>query len=449
MKKVILTVLLSSVFLSGCFRLPEKPVTSFANIQKAPAKEQQWWRTFHDPLITNLGKKLFEQNPELKIALTRIEEARALRRINSSALFPDISGTVSTSRGNSEIGLTTPQTLTKGGFDTMWEADIFGANRAAIAASEARLQASYAHASDVRRIMIADLVQAIIEWQQARQILSKTEDLLTVQSKQVALLRARVEAGLINAAQLEQARAQKEQIAARIPLAKASTKQAQYQIERLLGQEPESLSPDLSRLIKTSLKIPKPDDTLNKYIDVVRDRPDVRVAAFNLQEAQADLRKAEADLWPRITFSAFWGIQKTSNGLTAVTASNPLWSLTNTLSAPLLNFGRLRGAVDAANVKAARAAVEYEKAVLLSLQEAKTAFSDYSHNFQAVEQQIAVLKHKQESIKLAKEQFERGLTDMTDVTAALAAHDEAAIVLINRQAAAALAYIRWQKALGV
>jgi outer membrane protein TolC len=220
-------------------------------------------------------------------------------------------------------------------------------------------------------------------------------------------------------------------------------------MERLLGQEPESLAETLKDFAQPALFVPQPLEGLDIPVETIRSRPDIRAAAFNLLAAQADLSEAEANLWPRITLSAFFGVQETSSGLEAVTASNPVWSLASAVTAPLINFGRLRGAVDAADARAQRAVLEYENAVLLALQEARTALSDYLNGVNAVNQQATALKHRQETVALAQERFNRGLTDMTDLTTAQAELDQATIALIDRKAAAAIAFVRLQKALGL
>lgn len=86
--------------------------------------------------------------------------------------------------------------------------------------------------------------------------------------------------------------------------------------------------------------------------------------------------------------------------------------------------------------------------MLKALQETRTALSDYLSGLAAVAQQEGALKHRRDAVALAKERFTRGLTDMTDLTTAQTELDEATLTLIERQANAAIAYIRLQKALG-
>ncbi len=162
--------------------------------------------------------------------------------------------------------------------------------------------------------------------------------------------------------------------------------------------------------------------------------------------AQADLKKAEADLWPKISIEGFFGVQRTSSGVIA--SGNPVWFLTSSIAAPLLNFGRLHSAVDAASARSKEAMHSYENITLLALQEAKTALSDYLNGVNAVNQQTRALKHRQNAVRIAKERFKRGLTDMTELTTAQTELDQATLAMIEKKTAAAIAYIRLYKALG-
>ena len=414
--------------------------------QKVP-DAQRWWRCFSDPLMDSLADQLLDQNIDIKIAQARVDEARGVVRTTQSGWFPDISANGNALRGNDNLGTTGPVSIAKGGFDASWELDVFGRTRSQVSAAESRLDASIATVDDVRNSVLADLMKAIIQWRQSQQTVKETKDLLSAQEDQVKLLRSRAKAGLIDASFLERAQAEYAQTATQLPLAQAQADAAEYQIERLMGKSSGELQNVLGEQQSKELQVPPVDTALQIPIETIRVRPDVRAVEDQMFAAQGDLANAEANLWPRISISGFYGAQATSGQVLA--ADNPLWSLASGVSMPLLNFGRLRGAVDTNNAKAKEAALSYENVTLTALQETKTALSDYINGSNAVTQQDAALKHRRDAVKLAKERFTRGLTDMTDLTTAQAELDHATITLIDRKADAAIAYIRLQKALGV
>lgn len=128
-------------------------------------------------------------------------------------------------------------------------------------------------------------------------------------------------------------------------------------------------------------------------------------------------------------------------------ADNPLWSAGAALSMPLLNFGRLHAAIDAADSRSQRVLSVYENSVLIALQETQTALADYLNGTNALALQGNALRYREDTVTLTAERFRSGLTDMTDLTTAQAELNRATILLIDRKAATAIAYIRLQKAL--
>ena len=407
---------------------------------------QRWWRIYDDPLMDTLADQLLGQNIDLTIAASRIEEARALSKASRSAFFPDISATGAATRENKDQ--LKNSTILQAGFDTSWEVDLFGRIRANVSAANARVLSTRASSRDVRNSVLADLMRAVIDWRQANETLAQTNALLKAQDDQVSIFHTRAQAGLIDATFFERAQAQREQTATQVPLALASANTAEYQIERLLGKHPGDLAALLKDSPRAEFTVPLPQDIKDIPLDAIQSRPDVAAARADLLAAQGNAREAEANLWPRITLSSFFGLQDIS-GNTPFAPGNPVWSLASGITAPLLNFGRLRGQAEAADARTKQAELRYENTVLMALQEAHTALSDYVNGVNALLQQRLALKHRQETIALARTRFERGLTDMTDLTTAQTELDQATLLLIERKAFSATAYIRLQKALGI
>ena len=408
---------------------------------------QRWWRSFNDPLMDQLADQLLAQNIDMKIATARVAEARGLERTAKSGWFPDISATGEAFRGNNQFGMTKPASIAGGGFDASWEIDIFGRTRSQVSAAENRVDAGVASLQDVENSTVAELIKAVIEWRQAQQIVKETTALLVAQDDQVKLLQSRVHAGLVDASFAERAQAEYAQTETQLPLAAAEADTAEYQIERLMGKASGELQDVLKAQETKNLEVPPVSSAIDIPLDTIRSRPDVRAAEANMLAAQADLASARADLWPRLTIGGFFGAQGASDHIPV--ADNPLWALTAGVTAPLLNFGRLRGAVDSSNARALEASLAYENTVLGALQEAKTALSDYINGVNATLRQGEALQHRQDAVSLANERFTRGLTDMTDLTTAQEELDQATIALIRMKADTATAYIRLQKALGL
>ncbi|MGE4349404.1 MAG: efflux transporter outer membrane subunit [Candidatus Berkiella sp.] len=413
-------------------------------LTEAMTQEQRWWYSFNDPLLNQLVDQLLIENIDLQIAYARLQEARALTTVAYSAFFPNITGAASTTRANTST--LKPETLSQIGFDAQWELDLFGKTRANVQAAKARTQAREATIDDVKNIIIADLARAVIEWRQAQHSIQEIHHLLNGQDQQVSILNIRANAGLIDASFAKRAQAQREQTATQLPLAYAAAEKAQYQIETLINSKDNSVVSSLNHAKKQSVVVPSPQQMITLPLEIIKQRPDLKASYSHLLAARADLAEAEASLWPQINITGFFGVQEGTNGLRL--AENPIWSIANTISMPILNFGRLRGLVKSADARAQQALLEYEHNVNLALQECRTAFSDYVHGINAMNRQAQTLRHRQETVDIARERFERGLTDMTDLTTAQTELDQASLSFISSKTTAAIAYIRLQKALG-
>lgn len=444
----ILLVTSVLISLSGCaiFDIPfadKKPET-----QKTLPAEQiinRWWVVFNDPMMDRLADELLKQNLDIQIAKTRIDEARGLLKTEESGWFPSVDANGSVSRGNNRFGTDKIVSISQGGFNAQWELDIFGQTKSSVSAADARVAAQVASADDIKNIMLSELMRGIIEWRQAEETIRETKELLASQDNQIQLFKARSEAGLIDATFLIRAQAERSQTATRLPVAQASADSARFKIDRLLAIPAEQLA--FSSQEHVSFSVPEVNQATGISIDMVRERPDIEALRAQMIAAQADLAKAEADLWPRLTIGAFFGLQEGSGGLPM--AANPVWLLRSAISAPILNFGRLRGAVDAADARSTIASLNYENGVLLALQETQTALSDYLNGINAVTEQEKALASRKDTVTLATERFEQGITDMTDLTTAQSELNNTTITLIERRAVAAIAFIRLQKALGI
>lgn len=433
------------VALTGCASTQENSAQAPAPMPLTAA--QRWWLIFDDPLMDKFADDLVTQNLDIKIAVTRVSEARAIARQTRAQLFPDLALSGSAVRGNTQPGITKPVTITKGGFDASWEVDLFGGARANNDAALAHALAAKETARDVRNSVVAELIRAIIDWRQASQTLQTTNALLAAQDQQIHLFSVRADAGLIDNAAVMRARAEREQTATQIPLAAAAALTAQYQIERLLGKPSNSLSSELQNTEQQALLVPPSTEIFDASVQTLRARPDIRAAEAELDAARADLSSARANLWPKLNLSGFFGVQNIAGNIPS--ADNPLWSAGASLSAPLFNFGGLHAAVDAADSRSQRAVSVYENTVLNALQETHTALADYLNGINATTQQATALHYREDTVNLASERFSTGLTDMTDLTTAQTELNRAAILLIERKANAAIAYVRLQKALAI
>ena len=439
---VVLPILL---MFSGCapWRVDDTPlITPLLNPKKVTTV---WVAACNDPLAQRLIQELVDQNLDLKIAASRVTEARSTLGVIQADLFPDLSANVAVSRGNAGGGGLKPYSLTRGGVRASWDTDLFGATRAQVRGAAWGIEETLATADQVRLGLVAELFTTLIQWRYLRQALEITQAQVSLLDKQVKLLGVQVNTGLTDTTSLETLQVQRHQTATQLPLLKASLKVTQSAIEKLLGRSPDALN-KLFAQDTNPLKVPDIRSTLSLSLEVVRLRPDVRAAKAHLLAAQANVDYAEASLWPQITLGNFFGAQRASKGL-LFSPSNPLWTLSAGLSFPLLDFGRLRGAIDVSQAQAKQAELAYEKTVLTAVHDIHTSLKTYIQGLEATHRLTLALASADASARTARKRFEAGLTDEVAVLAAQSTTCQAAITLAGQQAVTAQAFVTLQKAL--
>lgn len=433
------------LLLAGCGLLPNR--SELNDHQAAPitlTDAQRWWKPLGDPLIDTLADDLVADNLDIQIALTRIDEARGLRRSTGSGLLPEIRAGGEAQRGNRQTA--ERASIAQGGFDASWELDLFGHVRAAVEGADAEIELATADADDVRNSMVAELVRLVVEWRQSQETVRVAKSLVEAQNEQITLIRSRTKAGLADASELERALAQRDQTATELPLALAASQNAELALERLLAKRPDGLKSILSFYANESLTLPTADAVLALPIDAVRNRPDMRAATASLARSNAALKQAEREVWPRVSLGAFFGGQSSTPG--ALVGENPLWSVVASATMPLLNFGRIYGAIDSADARAKRAELVYRNTSLLAAQETRSALSDYLHGLDATGKLKQSLAHRGTAVGLARTRFTNGLTDMTDLTTSQSELDQANLAYLRRKTETMLAFVRLHKALG-
>ncbi len=422
--------------------------SAWANTDQTAAIQQvqaNWWQAFQDPLLDHLVAELVSQNIDIQIAKARLIETRSYQKSTAADFLPNISGHVALSRGNR--ARLTPETFFEAGFDTAWEIDVFGGIQAELDAVDAQVVFRRAGVDDAVQIVVADLARAVVTWRGARETIHNLNRLLKIQEDHIRLLEAKIKSGLTNTVALEEAKSVRAQTLTMMSTATTQMGTARYQIERLLNDKTEQTEAILKTHTAFQRTLPSLKNLGETSLESLKSRPDVRMAKASLLAYTAQLKEAETSLWPTLTLSSFLGLQSGSEGLWL--DENPSWSLGAAINSPVFDFGRLRGAIEAADARSLEALLVYENTLNFALQETKTAFSDYLNGQNTIEKQADILRSRAATVDIEKARFENGLTDMIPVSIAKAAYIHANLSMIQHNTEQAIAYIHLQKALGL
>ena len=410
-----------------------------------------WWRKFNEPKLNSLITRAIDANQDLKIAASRVAEAKAARTIARADFFPQVNaggGAVrsQTSEAASSFG--------QGGqtnnffnlnLDASWEPDIFGGTRRNVEASTADLQAAAENMRDVRVGLVAEVAATYLELRGHQARKSVAERNLKSQKDTLELTKSRQAAGVANDLDVARAEAQAETTAAAIPLFEAALRRSIYRLGVLLGGTPGSMVEEL--IAAKAQPVAPPTVPVGLPSDLVRRRPDVRRAERELAAATARIGVAVADLYPRFSLTARVG----TSALEAeelFKGKGGLWSLGPSLDWPIFTAGKIRGNIAVQNARQEQAALRFEKSVYLALEDVEGSLISFGQEQKRYASLTRSVNATRRASSLANDRYKAGLENFLTVLEAdrqLLLAEEAQVI---SQTQVSLDLVRLYKSLG-
>jgi multidrug efflux system outer membrane protein len=381
-----------------------------------------WWTTFNDPVLNRLIEQAHQSNLDLRIAESRVREARAARGIVTADYWPDVdvAGRYSRSRPSKTIGnlgsfAVGEQDLWQAGFDAAWEIDVFGRVRRGVQAADADISAAIADRNDVLLTLLGEVARNYVELRGFQRQVSIAQNNSKSQQETLELTRVRLNAGLGTDLAVAQTEAQVAATQSQIPAFQNLAQQSIHRLSVLLGKAPAALVAELDPI--QPIPAPPPEIPAGLPSELLRRRPDIRRAERQLAAATARIGVATADLFPSFTLTGSLGVE--SNEFKELGNNDSIfWSIGPGVRFPIFNRGRLRSQVAVEQARTDQAIAQYEQAVLRSLEEVENALVAYRKEFVRRESLARAVSSSQRSVQLSQQLYQRGLTDFLNVLVA-------------------------------
>ena len=331
------------------------------------------------------------------------------------------------------------------GFDAFWELDFFGRVRRQVEASSAEVQSAEASVYATQVSVTAEVARNYFELRGAQQQLAVAQRNAENQGETVRITTARLDAGRGTQLDASRAQAQLSATLATIPDLEAAVTRSMLRLGVLTGQSPEALLPQLSAA-KPLPELPNAHD-IGTPEQLLRRRPDIRVAERDLAAATAEIGVAVGDLFPRITFLGSWGFNAVKSSDLG-NAGSESFSFGPSISWAAFDLGRVRQRIRQREAATDRALARYEQTVLQALEETDASLTAYSKAIVKEQHLQASASASLEAAKLARARYESGVADFLQVLdaerTALAAEDQ----LARSETQTATALLATYKALG-
>ncbi|MCB9610093.1 MAG: efflux transporter outer membrane subunit [Planctomycetes bacterium] len=429
-------LLVASLFVTGCAAVgpdyvpPTVPVpagwsSDLADGVRAGAAElEEWWKLFEDPVLSSLVDRASEGNLDLRAAVSRIDEARAMLGVARGARLPriDVDASYSRSRQSSESSLggkTLGDIVSVSDVDTYttaigagWELDVFGRVRRSVESSHANWQASVEDYGGVLVALRAEVALVYIESRSLQDRIAIAERNVVSQRASREIVRKRREAGTAPGLELAQADGNVASTEATLPQLRAQLRLATNRLSVLLGEHPGALEDELG----TQSSVPSPPESTLVSIpaDLLRKRPDIRRAERLLAAQTARVGVATADLYPRLSLSGVFGFSAQSPG-DLFQSSSRTFGVGPSLVWNVFAGGSVRSAIDVEDARVTQALVAYEHTVLRALEDVEGALTGYSHERTRNTSLRSAVDAYRRAVGFAEDLYKGGKTDFQNV----------------------------------
>jgi NodT family efflux transporter outer membrane factor (OMF) lipoprotein len=387
---------------------------------------ERWWTAFGDPLLDDMVARAIDGNLDLKIAAARVREARAARGIAASALLPQVDVNGQYSRGErsdavppfkSAAGSTSPfgprtQNVFEAGFDAGWELDVFGGVRRDVEAAVAQVQAAEESRRDVLVTLLADVARNYAELRGTQRQLEILDATVQSQRDTLDLAQARFDAGLGTALDVDRAEGLLDTTRSREPELERLARHSVYRLGVLLGTQPATLVSALETPRAIPPQAPAPPDALPS--ELLSRRPDLRRAEREVAVATARIGVARSDLFPRFSISGSFGRRSEDASDLGVGASQ-FWFFVPGVRWPILSGGRIRANIQVQDARQEQALRQYEKTVLIAVEEVESALSAHAREQRRLETLRASVAANRRAMDLATDRYTSGLENFLSV----------------------------------
>jgi NodT family efflux transporter outer membrane factor (OMF) lipoprotein len=407
-------------------------------LEPGAALGPRWWSRFNSPALNKLESQALDHNPTLEAAQATLRQAHELYLAQRASRFPTLQASAAGQRVKNADVLASPlssnaqtYSLYSAQFDIAYVIDVFGGQRRQIEAAAAQqdvqrfqLQAAYLALTTNVASTVLQIAGLRSQLSAAHAVARDDQRLFETQAR----MQARGEA---SSADVAAARAVWEQAEQAPPGLDRQIDLLNDQLAVLAGVSPAELKAQSIALSDVQLPAELP---LSLPSELVRQRPDVRMAEATLHVASAQVGVATAARLPSFNLNGTLGGDSTALG-TLLSGDNILWSIGGSASQVVFDAGALRHQQRAAEAALAAAQAQYRAAVLAAFQSTADALQAIARDGETLNHVALARQANAKSAEIARAQFEHGQSSILAALSAEAADHQAEQSLQQAQAA--------------
>ena len=462
-RKIVYMAMWVGTLLSGCMTVgPDynRPAIEISNVwpgeTSTASVPSQWWREYNDSELDAMIDEALAHNEELKLAIARVDEARAALGIARADQFPGLSANASGSQNqiSQKTGLGAPPGVdpvygnVRATLNASYEIDFWGKYRRASEAARAILLSTQFSREAVRLTLIGDLSRSYFNMRALDAQIAVAQRAISTRFESLDLQRKRFDAGVVSELDLRQVEAEAAAAQALLPSLENRLAQQETAILVLLGRSPRAIlntAPGRGASIDR-LAVP-PAVPAGLPSDLLERRPDLRQAEEELIASNARIGQARAAFFPSISLTGFLG------GESAVladlfTAPAGIWMASASAAQKIFEGGRTVSQVSAAQAREQQALARYQAEIQNAFRDTLNALVAQRKAKETLEANQTRVTALRRALTLAQLRYDSGVASLLDLLDVERGLLDAELNRIEAQRAQLAATVDLYKALG-
>ncbi len=376
--------------------------------------DSKWQTLFADDTMNKMVSQALDHNFDLRIAVERVEEARAQLGITRADQFPFVDAQTSfTGSRSSSIGSAGPlvpatarirDSYTTVGAALSWEVDLWGRLRRLTEAARAGFLASQEGRHAVEVSLVSDVMESYFQLLEQDSELDISRKTVAAAQDSLRIVELRHSGGAASALDVREAEQLLYTATARIAAAQRAIAQTENQLSLLQGN-----APDAQPRGRKLEEIPIPAEvTPGTPAQLLERRPDIRQAEQNLIAANAEIGAARALYYPNISLSAFAGAQSRYL-LDLATAPARVYTAAPSAIQAIFHGGQLKNQVRLSEAQEREMLVTYQQSIYTGLKEVADALIGFDRLKEERGEQQKLVNTLEDAVRLSDLRYRGGL----------------------------------------
>ena len=449
-------LLLSALVVPGCvmvgpeYEEPAAPVaTDWLDIENPhitsePPVGPKWWSAaFNDPELDRLVENALQQNLTLRSAGLRVLQSQQELAIAIGNQFPQQQlATGLASRQKSSGTTFNDYNL---GFNLSWEADFWGRFSRQVESSSADLDASIASYDGALVSLVSQVAQNYILIRTYQERIEVADRNVKLQQESLRIAKAKFDAGDVSELDMDQAETLLNNSKASRSSLEVTLQQFKNSLAILLGEPPQGFRYLLDE--KHAIPSVKADIALGMPQDILRRRPDIRVAERQLAAQSANIGFAITELYPHLSVGGSIGTSATDSG-DLFDSDSETWTLSGLFNWNIFNYGRLKSNVRLQDALFQQLLADYRNTVLRAQGDVENAIVAYLKSQEQLVAYKLAAEASRRALDVSTTQYQEGLIPYNTVVTVLTSYAQQQDLLASTQGSVTANLVQVYKSLG-